>query len=54
MKFYLVGLPDDLPKNKTRYIAVKVKDLRLAVKVDNSLSRAISESKEVYVVEDED
>jgi hypothetical protein len=58
MKYYVFELPDDqpIPKNKSRYIAVKVADIREAKRVTNTLSMAIATAYEnpveLFVVED--
>ena len=60
MKYYIFGLPKDteIPKNGTRFIAVKVADIREAKRVANTLSMAISTAYEnpveLFVVEEDD
>ncbi len=60
MKHYIFSLPKDqeLPKNKTRYIAVKVADIRETKRVANTLSMAIATAYEnpveLFAVEDKE
>ncbi len=60
MKHYIFSLPKDqvIPKNRTRYIAVKVADIREAKRVANTLSMAIATAYEnpveLFVVEEDD
>ena len=58
-KYYVFSIPDDqdIKNTRSRYIAVKVADIREAKPVDNTLSMAIATAYEnpveLFVVEEE-
>ena len=59
-KYFVFSIPDDqeIPKNGTRFIAVKVADIREAKRVANTLSMAIATAfenpVELFAVEEDD